>query len=159
MLGRVHDVGPVDQRCDAGVDALERAPLCRRVDVLRPVVRSELVEDRAEVGDQSEVGGTGPDARLPRVPMGVDEAGDDDVARRIDDPSTVGRQVFPDGSDLVVLDQHVRLRHLAELRVLGQDNPAAYEDSISHSSGLSPCRWASPPGEAVSWTCGAIVTP
>ena len=140
MLGRVHDVGPVDERRDAGVDAFECTPLGRRVDVLRSVVRGELVEDRAEVGDQGEVGGAGPDARLPCVPMGVDEAGDDDVAGRIDDPGVVGRQVGADRSDLVVHDQDVRLRHLAELGVLGQHDPAAYEDSISHSLCLSPSR-------------------
>ncbi len=134
MLGRVHDVGPVDERGDPGVDALQRPPLGRRVDVFRPVVRGELVEDGAEVGDQGEVGGTGPDAGLPGVAMGVDEARDDNVAGGVDDPGTVGRQVLADGGDLVILDQQVCIRHLPELRVLGEDDPAFDEGSVSHDS-------------------------
>ncbi len=102
------------------------------MDVLRPVVRGELVEDGAEVGDQRVVGGTGPDAGLPGVTMGVDETGDDDVAGGIDDPSTVSRQICADGSDQVTLDQDVGLRQLAELRILGEDDPAFDEDSVCH---------------------------
>ena len=82
--------------------------------------------------------------------MGVDETGDDDVTRRIDDPSIVGREVVADRGDLVVLDQHVRFRQLTEIRVLGQDDPTANEDSISHSFGLSHGGSAPPAGEAVS---------
>ena len=82
VVRRVHDVRPVDERRDARVDALERAPLVRGVDVLGPVLGRELVEDRAEVGDQRVVRRAGPDRRLPGVAMGVDEARDDDVAGR-----------------------------------------------------------------------------
>ena len=38
------------------------------------------------------------------------------------DPRALGRQVLADGRDLVVLDQDVGAGHLAELRVLGQDD-------------------------------------
>ena len=87
---RVHDVRPVHERRDAGIQALEGSPQRRRVDVLRTVVRRELVEDRAEVGDQREVGRAGPDARLPGVAVRVDEPGDDDVAIRLDDSRPIG---------------------------------------------------------------------
>ena len=53
----------------------------------------------------------------------VDEAGDDDVAGRVDHLGAVGRQAMSDGDDPVVLDQHVGIRHLAERRVLGEDDP------------------------------------
>jgi hypothetical protein len=66
------------------------------------------------------------------MPMGVDEARDDDVTRRIDYSSIIGRQVPADRGDPVVLDKDVRIRHLAEVRVLGQDDPAADEDSVGH---------------------------
>ena len=46
VVGRVHDVRPVDERRDARVDALERAPQVAGVHVVGPVVRGELVEDR-----------------------------------------------------------------------------------------------------------------
>ena len=101
VVRRVHDVRPVDERRDARVDALERAPQVGGVDVVRPIVRRELVEDGPEVGDQREVGRAGPDRRLPGVAVGVDEARDDDVAGRIDRPRAVGRQVLADGDDPV----------------------------------------------------------
>ena len=132
VVRRVHDVRPVHERRDARVDALERAPAVRREHVVRPVVRSELVEDRAEVGDQREVRGARPDRRLPRVAVGVDEARDHDVAGGIDDPRAVRRQVRPDGGDGVAVDEDVGLRQLAEGRVLGQDDRVLDEDPVSH---------------------------
>ena len=120
---RVHDVRPVDERRDARVDALERAPQVAGVHVVGPVVRRELVEDRPEVGDQREVRRARPDRRLPRVPMGVDEARDDDVAGRVDRARPVRGQVPADGRDLVVLDQDVGPGQFADLRVLGEDDP------------------------------------
>ena len=131
---RVHDVRPVDERRDARVDALERAPQVGRVDVVGPVVRRELVEDRPEVGDQREVRRARPDRRLPGVPVGVDEARDDDVAGRVDRPRAVGRQAVADGGDPVVLDQDVGAGHLAERRVLGEDDPTLDEHSVGHRS-------------------------
>ena len=49
----------------------------------------------AEVGAQGVVGRAGPDRRLPRVAVGVDEAGDHDVAGRVDDPRVGGRDGRP----------------------------------------------------------------
>ena len=82
VVGRVHDVRPVDERRDARVGALERAPQVAGVHVVGPVVRGELVEDPGEVGAERVVRGARPDRRLPRVAVGVDEARDDDVAGR-----------------------------------------------------------------------------
>ena len=45
VVGRVHDVRPVDERRDARVDALQGAPAVRGQDIVRPVLRGELVED------------------------------------------------------------------------------------------------------------------
>ena len=56
-----------------------------RVDVLGPVQRGERVEDLDEVVVQRGVGRAVADRGLPRVPVGVDEAGDDDLAGAVDD--------------------------------------------------------------------------
>ena len=60
----------------------------------------------------------------------VDEAGDDDVTGRVDDPGVVSREIGADRGDRVALDEHVRARHLAELGILGQHDAAANEDSV-----------------------------
>ena len=105
----VHDVRPVDERRDARVGALERAPQVGGVDVVGPVVRRELVEDPGEVRAQRVVRGARPDRRLPRVAVGVDEARDDDVALGVDDLGALGREVRPDGGDRVAFDEDVGL--------------------------------------------------
>ena len=102
------------------------------VDVVRPVVRGELVEDRPEVRDQRVVRGARPDRRLPRVAMGVDEARDDDVAGRVDHLRPVRGQVRADGGDRVALDEHVGSGQLAQGRVLGEHDPVLDEDPIGH---------------------------
>ena len=85
VVGRVVDVRPVDQRGDAGVEALQRAGQVAGVDVLGPVERRERVEHLDEVVVQRGVRRAVADRGLPRVPVGVDEAGDDDLARAVDD--------------------------------------------------------------------------
>ena len=136
MGRRVHDVRPVDERRDARVDALERAPLVGREDIVGPIVRSELVEDVAEVGDQREVGRTGPDRRLPGVPVGVDEARDDDVVGRVDRAGAIGRQAVPDRHDPIVFDKDIRANELAQGRVLGEHVATLDEHPVGHC--LSP---------------------
>ena len=134
MGRRVHDVRPVDERRDPGVGALERAPQVARVDVVGPVVRGEPVEDAGEIGTQREVRRARPDRGLPGVPVGVDEAGDDDVARRVDHPGSVRGQPVTDGGDPVALDEHVGAGHLAERRVLGEHDPTLDEHAVGHRS-------------------------
>ena len=91
--------------------------------------------------------------------MGVDEAGDDDVAGRIDDPSAIIGQVLADVGDLVAFDQHVGVRHFTEFGVLGQHDPAADEDSVSHRFGpfLSPARPCELSGRTYRLQCGEAV--
>ena len=57
-----------------------------RVHVLGPVDRREGVEDLDEVVVEGGVGRAAADRGLPGVPVGVDEAGDDDAAGRVDRP-------------------------------------------------------------------------
>ena len=134
VLGRVHDVRPIHERRDAGVDRLERTPLVRRVDVVGPVLGRELVEDGAEVGAQRVVGRAGPDRRLPGMAVRVDEAGDDDVAGRVDDLRVRCGQVRADLGDDVPHHEDVRTRQLAKRIVLGQDDRVLDEDPVGHGS-------------------------
>ena len=113
VLRGIHDVRPVDEGRDPGVRALDGAPAVRREDVVRPVVRGELVEDRAEIGSQGVVGRRRPNRRLPRVAVDVDEPRDDDVTRGVDDLGVGGRQALADFDDAVVLDEDVCIRYLA----------------------------------------------
>ncbi len=68
--------------------------------------------------------------------MRVDEARDDDVARRVDHLRAVGGEVAPDGRDVAALDQHVGPGLLTELVVLCQHDSAADEDAIGHGLAL-----------------------
>ncbi len=94
VLGGVVDVRPVDERRDAGVEALQRAGQVAGVDVLGPVERREGVEHLDEVVVEGGVRRAVADRRLPRVPVGVDEARDDDLAGAVDDLG-VGVDVSP----------------------------------------------------------------
>ena len=116
VLRRVVDVRPVEERRDAGVDRLERAEVVPGVDVLRPVRGRELVEHEVEVAAEADVGRDPADHGLPRVPVRVDEAGDDDAAGRVDDLGVAGLERVADGRDPVVLDEDVAAVEVAELR-------------------------------------------
>src|SRR5215469_17519479 len=49
--------------------------------------------------------------------MRIDKAGHDDAAGCVNLRRAAGVQVRPDGTDLSALDQHVRLREVADLRI------------------------------------------
>ena len=134
VLGGVVDVRPVDQRGDAGVEALQRPGQVAGVDVLGPVERCEGVEHLDEVVVQGRVRRAVADRRLPGVPVGVDEARDDDLARAVDDLG-VGLDGGLDADDLVVLDQHVAGGPVPDVRVHRQDG-AALEEDLAH--GVTP---------------------
>ncbi len=63
--------------------------------------------------------------------MGVDEAGNDDSVRGVDDRDCIARHldVWPDLADLAALDQHVRLREVADLPVEGEDDAALEQNA------------------------------
>jgi hypothetical protein len=66
------------------------------------------------------------------MPMGIDEAWDDDVALGVDHLGAVGLEIATDGRDLVVLDEDVGCGHLAQRRVLAQDGSTTDEDAVRH---------------------------
>jgi hypothetical protein len=66
--------------------------------------------------------------------MAVDEAGNHDVARRIDDVRTIGAQALPDLGDPFAVDEDIGIGALADRWILAQDDATADEDSVSHQS-------------------------
>src|SRR5690349_12256136 len=109
MVGRVVDVRPVDQRRDAGVEALQRPGVVGGVHVLGAVQGREGVQDLDEVVVQGGIGCRATDRGLPGVPVRVDEAGDDDEPFGVDDLG-VGLDVGLYGGDRVAFDEHVAFR-------------------------------------------------
>ena len=105
VLGGVVDVGPVDQRRDAGVEALQRPGDVAGVDVLGPVQRGEGVENLDEVVVEGRVW-----AQLrmaaPRCAGGCRRSRDDDLAGAVHDLG-VSIDARLDAGDPVVLDEDV----------------------------------------------------
>ena len=93
VLRRVHVVGPVEQRRDAAVERLEDAHERAGVVVLGPEDAAQDAPDAREVLGQRPVGADVADERLPRVPVGVHEAGQHDHARRVHDLRVGARSV------------------------------------------------------------------
>ena len=137
-----------DQSTSVVIPALMHSSAPQRfaaIDVVRPVVRRELVEDRAEVRDQRVVRRAGPDRRLPGVAVGVDEARDDDVARpRRSTSASAAREVPADRRDLVALDQDVGARQLADAR--GPGTGRSHRGSgLRSATAMLPSRCCVPP--------------
>src|SRR4029453_12816794 len=143
VLGGVVDVRPVDQGGDAGVDALQRPGQVAGVDVLGPVEGGEGVEDLHEGGAEGGVGGAAPDGRLPGVPVGVDEPGDDDPAAGVEHLG-VGVDLGGARGDLAPLDEDVARRQVAEVGIHGQDGATTQQEPVGHWNSSSvkshPCR-------------------
>jgi hypothetical protein len=132
VLGCVVDVRPVDQRGDAGVEALQGPRQVAGVDVVRLVERREGVQDLDEVVVQRRVGRAAADGGLPRVPVAVDEAGDQDLPGAVDDVG-IGVDGGFDRRDLAVLDQHVAGVEVADLRVHREDGPSS-QQGLAHGA-------------------------
>jgi hypothetical protein len=130
VLGRVVDVRPVEERGDACVDRLQRAEVVARIDVLGPVRRSQLVEHEVEVATQAHVGGDAAYDGLPRVPVRVDEAGDDDAVLSVDHFGIARVERTAHRRDLVVLDEDVSAVHVADLRIHAEDVTASEQNPV-----------------------------
>src|SRR6516162_1754589 len=68
---------------------------------------------------------------LVGMAVGVDEAGNDDSVRGVDDRDRIARRldVRPNLADPVALDQYVRLREVADLPVEGEDDAALEQNA------------------------------
>jgi hypothetical protein len=108
VVRRSQRVRPVERRRDSGVDRLERAQQVARVDVfgaedvsVRQVVEDEVLAERPVAAVAAQSG-------LPHVAVGVDHAGHQDAAARIDlDGVLRHRQGLAHRGDGVTGDQHV----------------------------------------------------
>src|SRR5262245_51257858 len=63
--------------------------------------------------------------------VGVDEAGNDDSVRGVDDRDRIARHldVRPNLADAAALDQYVRMREVADLPVEGEDDAALEQNA------------------------------
>ena len=147
-------VRPVERRRDAGVDRLERAEQVARVDVLGaedlPVL--QVVED--EVLAERPVAAVAAQGGLPHVAVGVDHAGHQDAAARVDlDGALRHRQVLADRGDRVARDQHVAVEEHAG-RVDGDHDAVAEHDRPARSEVLGV--WAGVGHLILLSCCGAF---
>src|SRR5262249_5645405 len=104
--------------------------------VLRTVDGGELQQNELEVGraaarrsrsviDQHAVGEEAAQHRLKLVMVGIDEAGHDDAAGRVDLRGTTRVQVAPAGADLFAPDHPAGLRKAANRGLQRQERTAA----------------------------------
>src|SRR5262249_34324943 len=121
--GGVFDVGPVDQGGDAGVESAPGAEQGAGVDVLGAVPGAVAAQQDVQVVGQRPGRAAVPEAGLPGVPVGVDQAGQHQHAGGVEDLG-VRRdgQVGAGGRDAVAVDEEV-----GELVAVGGDEPAALD--------------------------------
>ncbi len=107
VLGGVVAVREVEQRGDTGVERLQRADVVARVDVLGGAVGRDRHADPAEVLFERPVGAHAAERGLPRVPVGVDEARQQDVPGEVERLGVPRVEARSHGRDRPVLDEHV----------------------------------------------------
>ena len=104
---RVLDVRPVEQRGHAGVERGEAAEQRRGIDILRPEVGSEPLEQLHEHARQVPIQAGVADRALPGVAVRIDQAGQDQVVGGIDDFGVAAVDPRRDLLDLAVGHQNV----------------------------------------------------
>ena len=62
----------------------------------------------------------------------VDQAGHHQAVARVDDLRIFDAEIGPDRDDLAVLDEHVALREVAEIRIDRDHAAALDENTVSH---------------------------
>src|SRR5262249_6559544 len=109
VIHRLQVVRPVHRGGHAGVDRLDRRQEVACVDVLGPERLAPLQVVPDEVLGERPVGAVPAHRRLPHVPVGVDHAGHEDAAGRVDLGRALGylEAGAADGADPVAGDQNV----------------------------------------------------
>ncbi|WP_329048146.1 hypothetical protein OG738_37570 [Amycolatopsis sp. NBC_01488] len=107
--------------------ASDPAEQVAEVDVFGPVVRLERAVHRDAVLVERPVGAEAAERRLPGVAVGVDEPGQHDLARGVDDLGVGAVDSGADGRDPAVLDQHVTAGEIPDGRVHADHHAAAQE--------------------------------
>ena len=133
VLGRMADLGEINDRGRAHVDEAERGDQHAGIDIVGRVGGRPLVLDVAVViGIDQAVRQRAPQQALVGMTVGVDKAGNQDSVRRIDNHGRVGGDVDvgPHLADFSVLDQHVPGDKVADLRI-ERKNDATLQDNPS----------------------------
>ena len=104
---RILNVRPVEQRGHAGVERGEAAEQRRGVDVLRPEVGSEPLEQFDEHPRQVPVEAHVADRALPGVAVRIDETRQDQIVGRVEDFDIAGVDARRHVIDLAVSNQNV----------------------------------------------------
>ncbi|CAG7643969.1 hypothetical protein SBRY_30942 [Actinacidiphila bryophytorum] len=135
VLGGAQPVRPVDGGGHPGVEGFHGAEQVARVDVLRAEDPAPLQVVPDEVLREGPVGAVAAHRGLPQVAVGVDHAGHDDAARRVDLDGAVGDgEPRADGGDAVADDQHVVAGEHLPGGVDGQDGAAAQDDGTARGA-------------------------
>ena len=124
------------QRLSVEVKANRERPELKGVGGQEIVKKSiQTMTQVPQVGGQTQIGRDPMQQALPDVPVGVDQAGQDDAARRLHDLNTPSRQPRPDVHDPVIPDQDIRLRQVTDRRIHRRD-VATPDQYIGHAQML-----------------------
>ena len=107
MRRRIDDVAPIKQRCDAGIDLIERSDEIADVDILRRVEADDLANQHAEIVVERPVGGDAAERGLPEVDVAVYKARHGDHAAAVDLDNGPAADVAANRNDLAVIDEEV----------------------------------------------------
>ena len=122
VTGRRIVVRPVDQRGDAMVELVQRTCQGGDMDVLGHEHRRKPGMDMAEILQQRPVGADRAQRRLPGVHVGIDQAGQHEVAPAVERLGVGCRERRCHRGNAIVLDQHVAGRQHTELGILRDDD-------------------------------------
>src|SRR6516225_1664617 len=158
VLRCVRNLRDVDDRGRAHVDEAERRHQHPGISIRRLIGRRQDVLNVAViVGIEQAVHQDVAQEPLIGMAVGVDETGNDDPVRGIDDRGHIARHldIRPNLADLAALDQHVRLREVADLPVEGEHDAALeqnaaftlYAGKLGVCGSLCPWDGSAPPKE------------
>src|SRR5271169_6899774 len=107
MRRRIDDVAPIKQRCNAGIDLIERSDEIADVDILRRVKADDLANQHAKIVVECPVRGNAPERGLPEVDVTVYKARHGDHAAAVDLHNGPAADIAADRNDLAVIDEEV----------------------------------------------------
>ncbi len=132
VLRRIGDLRQVGDGGDAGIERAQRADQIADIGVFRTVVIGGGAGNIAEIVREHAVGQHVAQRALIEVMVRVDEAGQDDHARRVDH-GRVGADVRTHGGDPPVFDQHIGPLEIADGGVVAEHH-AALEQSAHRAA-------------------------
>jgi hypothetical protein len=124
-------VAPVDQRGDAGVDLGQRADQVAEIIVLGLVERRQIAVDVLEIIRPHPLRGNAAQPGLPRVHVGVDQAGHHNLVGGVDHLVRRGAEVAADRLDAATAEQKLAVPEIPELAV-ERHQPAATNQHALH---------------------------